>query len=615
MPGIVGLITKMPREQAQRQLCLMVDTLRHEEFYVAGTWSDEELGAYIGWIARKNSFSDGMPLRNERGDVVLVFSGEEFPEPGTAQRLKERGHEFDSSEPSYLVHKYEDEPSFPAGLNGRFHGLVADRRNGTGALFNDRYGMHRVYYHESKDAFYFAAEAKAILAVRPELRCLDPQAAGEFIACGCTMEGRSLFQGIRQLPPGTKWIFRNGSLAQKEAYFDPKEWENQIPLDSESYYEQLRGVFSRNLPRYFNGHDPIAMSLTGGLDTRMIMAWQNSQPGSFPCYTFGGMFRDCRDVTLSRRVAAACGQSHQVITVGQEFLSRFAHYAKRAVYLTDGCVDVSRAPDVYLNEKAREIAPVRMTGNYGGEVLRGFRTFKPEQRVPWLFQPEFLSHLQKAGETYARVTQGHPVSLGVFKQNPWNHYGILALEESQLSLRSPFLDNALVRTVFRAPETARTSNESSIRLIADGKKELLQIPTDRGLAGKRGRLFGAANRGFLEFLFKAEYAYDMGMPQSVARIDHALSAFRLERLFLGRHKVFHFRLWYRDALARYIQETLLDPRSLARPYIERKRLEEVVQGHVKGKRNYTNDIHKLLGLELVHRLFLDNRGEAIAGPP
>ena len=65
------------------------------------------------------------------------------------------------------------------------------------------------------------------------------------------------------------------------------------------------------------------MSLTGGLDTRMIMAWQKSEPGTFPCYTFGGMFRDCQDVTLSRRVAAACGQTHQVITVGDEFSRDF----------------------------------------------------------------------------------------------------------------------------------------------------------------------------------------------------------------------------------------------------------------------------------------------------
>ncbi len=363
---------------------------------------------YVGWVARKDSFSDGMPLRNERGDVVLVFSGEEFPEPGTAQRLKERGHELDVAGPSYLAHLYEEDPSFPAGLNGRFHGLLTDRSRGTAMLFNDRYGMHRIYYHESKDAFYFAAEAKAILAVRPELRRMDPRGVGEFIACGCVLENRTLFEGIHALPPASAWVFRNGSLERKSSYFHPQEWEDQETLDPESYYRELREVFTRNLPRYFNGHERIAMSLTGGLDTRMIMAWQKSQPGSLPCYTFGGMFRDCQDVTLARRVARMCGQSHQVIKVGEEFLSRFSHYAERAVYLTDGCVDVSRAPDLYLNERAREIAPVRMTGNYGGEVLRRVGRSKPVEPLPGLFQPEFLSYVHQAGETLRRARSRPP---------------------------------------------------------------------------------------------------------------------------------------------------------------------------------------------------------------
>jgi asparagine synthase (glutamine-hydrolysing) len=226
--------------------------------------------------------------------------------------------------------------------------------------------------------------------------------------------------------------------------------------------------------------------------------------------------------------------------------------------------------------------------------------------LPGLFRPEILSYVNQAGETYARLIQVHPVSFAVFKQSPWNHYGILALEQTQLSLRSPFLDNDLVRTVFRAPESALSSNEVSLRLIADGNKELLRISTDRGLAGGRGRFSGAASRGFLEFLFKAEYAYDVGMPQWVARIDHVFSGLRLERLFLGRHKVFHFRIWYRDVLAGYVQEMLLDPRSLGRPYIGRKRLEEVVRSHLKGDRNYTTEIHKVLTLELLHRLFLDS---------
>ena len=606
MPGIVGLVTKKPLEWASDQLVRMVETLSHESFYTAGTWIDESSGVYVGWTAQENSFSVGMPLRSERGDVVLVFSGEEFPAPGTTEDLKNRGHEFDLAGASYLVHLYQEDRGFPIGLNGRFQGVLTDQNRKSTVLFNDRYGMHRVYYHESKDAFYFAAEAKAILAVRPELRRMDTQAAGELVACGSVLENRTIFEGIRVLPPASAWVFRNGSLDHESSYFHPREWEDQDSLDSESYYRDLREVFAVNLPRYFNGHQRIAMSLTGGLDTRIIMAWQKHRPESLPCYTFGGMFRDCEDVRVARQVARACSQSHQVIRLGEEFLSKFPHYAERAVYLTDGCVDVGRAADLYLSERARAIGPVRMTGNYGGEVLRRVHAFRPEEPLPGLFAPEILWHVRRTSETYASLVRGHPVTFAAFKQAPWHHFGVLALEQTQLCTRSPYLDNELVRTAFRAPESALATSAASQRLIAEGNPALLRIRTDRGLAGNRGPLLGGCSRTVLEFLFKAEYAYDIGMPQWMAQGDHILSSFHLERVFLGRHKYLHFRVWYRDVLAEYVREMLLDRRSLSRPYIERKGLEAVVRGHLKGERNYTTEIHRLLTLELLQRLFFDN---------
>ncbi|MBZ5698183.1 MAG: hypothetical protein LAN18_06500 [Acidobacteriia bacterium] len=599
----------MPREWAEPQLLRMVEALRHESVYETGTWIDESLGVYVGWAVRKNSFSDGMPLYNERKDVVLVFSGEEFPEPGTTRRLKERGHSLNVEGPSYLVHLYEENPVFPAYLNGMFHGLLTDRTRGTTTLFNDRYGMHRLYYHESTDAFYFAAEAKAILRVRPELRTTDPRGLGEFIACGCVLDNRTIFQGIHVLPTASAWTFRNSSIERKDNYFQPREWEEQDPLEPEQYYQELRDVFSRNLPRYFSGSERIAMSLTGGLDTRMIMAWRKPAPGSLPCYSFGGTFRDCHDVRLARQVANVCQQSHSVIRVGDEFLSRFPRYAERTVYLTDGCTDVSHSADLYVNERAAEIAPVRMTGNYGGEVLRRVRAFKPVEPTPALFCPELLSHVGAAKETYAQLIKVHPLSFAVFRQAPWHHYGLLALEQTQLSLRSPYLDNGFVRTVFRAPVSALANNDISLRLIADGDAALRRIRTDRGFGGDKGRVSAAASRGLLEFTFKAEYAYDYGMPQWVARIDHLFSPLHLERFFLGRHKFYHFRVWYRDALSRYVQEMLLDPRTLSRPYLQRNTLEAMVRGHLKGDRNYTTAIHKVLTLELLHRLFLDSTPE------
>ena len=579
----------------------MLESLRHESFYTTGTWSDPAQGIYVGWVAREGSFAAGMPLRNERGDATLIFSGEEFPAPGKIQALRATGHAVAPDGPAYLIHRYEDEPDFPKQLNGRFHGLVADRARGTAMLFNDRYGLQRIYYHQAKDSFYFAAEAKAILKVRPELRVADPRGLGEYIVCGCVLENRTLFTGIHVLPPGSAWTFRGGALEKKTTYFDPREWEGLEPLKPEEYYGHLRDVFVKNLPRYFEGQEQVGVSLTGGLDTRIIMAWRNPKPNTLPCYTFGSMYRDNEDVKLARRVAKICGQSHEVFITGEEFLSRFAHYAERTIYLTDACVDLGRSPDLHVNERARLIAPVRIVGTYGSEMLLHAVMFKADDPMAGLFQGDLLPQIQKAKVAYDESRCGHPVTFIAFRQSPWHHYGVLGLEQTQVGVRTPFLDNELVETIYKSPGPVAINEEGRLRLIREGNPALARLRTDRGL----GVVKAPITHAFLEFLFKAEYAYDYGMPQWVAQVDHMFSALHLERIWLGRHKPFHFRVWYRDQLANYVREMLLDSRSLARPYLNPDAVRTIVNGHLKGNRNYTTEIHRLLSLELVHRLFLD----------
>src|SRR5580692_4212385 len=156
MPGIVGLITKMGRSVAEPQLRAMVQSLRHEAFYETGTWIDEAAGVYVGWIAKDISFPGGRPLESERGNKVLFFSGEEFSLPAKPFYEK-NGHGPGVRRGAYLVDAAEKDAAFPAELNGRFQGLLVDKVAGTAQLFNDRYGFHRLYYHEGKDAFYFAA--------------------------------------------------------------------------------------------------------------------------------------------------------------------------------------------------------------------------------------------------------------------------------------------------------------------------------------------------------------------------------------------------------------------------------------------------------------------------
>jgi len=607
MPGIFGLITKKSRQWAEPQLLRMLDVLRHEPFYKTGAFIDELSGVYVGWTSLVGSLPAQMPLRNESGDVIMVFSGEEFSGPETVRNPKKNGHVDEKRDSSYLSSLYENDPSFPASLDGMFHGLVVDRKRGKATLFNDRYGMYRLYYHESKDAFYFAAEAKAILTVRPELRKANARSLGEFVALSCVLQDRTLFEGIYRLPGASTWTFRGGSIEQKAAYFQPREWEEQPALDSDSYYRDLRETVSRTLPKYFNNNGRIGIALTGGLDTRVIMAWQRTASESLACYTFGGPFRDSEDVLVARQVAKVCGQPHQVISVDGDFLKHFPRYAERTMYLTEGCVDLSRSPDLYVSERARKIAPIKVVGTYGSEIICQAPMFKPVDPTPGLFRAGMLSEVHKAAKTYAELRHEHPLTFSAFRQSPWYHSGVLALEQTQLTVRSPFLSNDFVRAVFRAPKSAHENGDVRLRLIGDGNPALGQIPSDRGVGGASGPLLRTLSRAILEFSFRSEYAYDTGMPQWLARIDHLLSPLHPERLFLGRHKFYHFRVWYRDALSGYVRDMLLDPRTLSRPYLDRKGVEAAVLGHLKGDRNYTTDIHKLLSLELLHRLFLDAR--------
>jgi asparagine synthase (glutamine-hydrolysing) len=604
VPGIVGLITKLPRAEAELQLKKMLKAMWHENFYSSGVSIDESLGLFVGWTALKGSFCDGMPLCNNRRDVCLVFSGEDYSEQ-RALRGHENGNGNRSSESSYLIRAYERNPAdFIPSLNGMFHGLIADRRSAEVMLFNDRYSMHRLCYHGSKDAFYFAAESKAILAVRPELAEIDYKGLGEFASFSCVLEDRTIFKNIAVVPGGSIWKFRNRELRSKSTYFTPQEWEQQPALDPDSYYEKLRSTLATRLPQYFIGKQPMGIALTGGFDTRVILAMHSPAPGSLPSYTFGGPMRESQDVLVGRKVAKICGQTHKVIQVGDEFLESFAEYANRTVSLTEGTVDVSRG-DLYVSQKAREIAPAKIVGTYGSEIVRQAVMFKPVPPAAGLLSPDFVPYVREAASTYTSVRAQHPVTFAAFRQSPWYHHGVLALEKSQLTVHSPFLDNDFVRTVYRAPEGDAANRDIRLQLIMGANPALGRVRSDRGLRANGGRFLTAPMHAFQEFTFKAEYAYDYGMPQPVARVDHYFSAFRLERLFLGRHKFLHFRVWYRDQLANYIRQMLLDPLALSRPYIQKKTMESMVARHLSGDRNYTTEIHRVLTMELLHRIFMN----------
>jgi asparagine synthase (glutamine-hydrolysing) len=370
MPGITGIISRAPMEESE--IDQMIRSMVHESFYKFGKYINKKIGLYTGWVCLNQSFSDCMPVWNETKNVCLIFSGEDFRDPVEIDILKARGHQCDSENASYLVHLYEEMGiKFIEKLNGWFSGVLVDLGKQNIILFNDRYGLGRIYYHESEDRFYFSSEAKSLLKVLPKLRQLDNRGLAETFSCGCVLQNRTLFSGISLLPSGSKWVFGQRGDIRKERYFIPEIWERQPLLNGDKFFDELEKTFTRILPRYFSGRRKVAMSLTGGLDGRMIMAWAKRSAGEMPCYSFGGPYRDCNDVRIARKIARLFRQSHETIEVDSLFINEFPLLAEKSVFVSDGAMDVTGSVELYVNRLASYIAPVRLTGNYGSEILRG----------------------------------------------------------------------------------------------------------------------------------------------------------------------------------------------------------------------------------------------------
>jgi asparagine synthetase B (glutamine-hydrolysing) len=91
-----------------------------------------------------------------------VLIGEPFTSPQVLDGLSTEGSNYD-----WLVLAYEKQGlKFLEALNGWFSGALIDLRQQRVVLFNDRFGLQRIYYHQSDTDFYFASQAKALLRVR-----------------------------------------------------------------------------------------------------------------------------------------------------------------------------------------------------------------------------------------------------------------------------------------------------------------------------------------------------------------------------------------------------------------------------------------------------------------
>jgi asparagine synthase (glutamine-hydrolysing) len=600
MPGLAGIIRFAAHQPTEQDLDSMLGAMRHNNRYSHGTFVDRECGLRIGWTCHPGSFAEGMPLVSQSGDTVMIFSGENFEEPGQVARLSSAISDKNPAKAAYLLELYAElGEKFFGQLNGWFAGVIIDRRSKRVTLFNDRYGMGRIYYHAGPDEFLFASEAKALLKIRPALRTMQPERLAEYLRYNCVLGDRTLFTGISLLPKASAWSFEQNTSPKKRQYFDFSEWESQPHLEDEAFYSQWANTVARVFPRYAQEGNKVALSSTAGLDTRLIMAGLRDQIKQHPSYTFNGAWGELLDVRTSRKTAKVYHQAHQSISVNEQFLQNFADYARRTVHISDGTHDAFGAHDVFLNEIARDIAPIRLTGKFGSEVVRIRRLIPSSNYPPGLLRDD-LQTLVEQLPTFAETnSHGHALTRVVTEEIPWHEHPRVSVEQSQLVLRTPYMDNELVKLMYQAPAGSRAAGDLQERYVRERAPEFARNITNMGRFSSSNPLVTKFFYYLFRAFFKVEYVYLQATPHWLTWFDRKLEHWHLERLFSGRQKWEAYRIWIRTAFAPFLLETLCDPQAGYTQFFDYQTVRRMVERHIAGTHNYLEEINKALTVQLI----------------
>ena len=589
------MVSQRPARECVALVDEMIDSMRHESFYISGTSHAPEQGVYGGWIAHQGSFA--AVESKQAGDVSVLFSGECYADERQeiAEQYRERG------------------ARFIRDLNGIFSGVIIDHARGAALLFNDRYGLDRIYVAEEDGDVYFASEAKALLRVRPATRTFSTDGVADFLTFGCTTGNRTLFKGVELLPAGSVWTIERGGKTT-ERYFAPAEWENQEPLGAPEFERAFAEAVEEHAPKYFSGGPTdLGMSLTAGLDSRVVMAACPSASAKPLCYTYEGPEGETLDGRLAAQVAAAAGCSHQLVRLGSNFFSNFADAVERTVQLTDGTLGLIGAHEAYLSSAARDLAPVRLTGVFGGEIFRGVSTFKPLGLDRRLFDPSLAKQAEKQRDEL--VESDSPVTRAAFQEIPWNIFGSIAACRSQLSFRTPYLDNAIVSLAYRKPPGAGMSDRSFESFIRKTAPALASIPTDMGLLGAGGHLAQRARKASAKAMFKFEYLRNDGMPHWLAFAEPILQPLNSPQGALPQHKYLRYRRWLQRELADYVREALRSNSVRQNSLWKKGFVESLAEQHISGRANFLQEINAVLTLDAVERcLFKSSVAEREAAP-
>lgn len=411
MCGIAGIVGPLCAEDARDRLQAMLAQIayRGPDECTGSLGEGFAIGAVR--LAIVDLVTGTQPAISDDGKVFVVFNGEIFNYLELRASLSAKGHRFTSnSEVEVLLHLYlEYGTGMARMLNGQFAVAIWDGNALSLHLLRDPFGIRPLFWWSDGRSVVFGSEAKALLANREVSVTLDPRALIETVRFWTVVGDRTMFNEIKQVPPGHALTWQRGET-RLVRYWDWPFANSVEPLrlrTDADYFEAFDDAFSQAVKRQTMADVEVGAYVSGGIDSSVIVHHLDGLAGEQSLSTFSVSFDDpdYDESAAQEAVVNHYGTRHRVAEIGAADIAR--EFPTAVMHAEAALFRSAPVPMYRLSRKVRAAGiKVVMSGEGADEVLLGYDLFREAKiRRFWARQPDSRSRGQLLRRIYDYLPQ------------------------------------------------------------------------------------------------------------------------------------------------------------------------------------------------------------------
>jgi asparagine synthase (glutamine-hydrolysing) len=376
MCGIIGFINHDSRQLANERIARAMNAaIVHRGPDDEGFYFNQHLALAMRRLSIIDVTGGHQPISNEDQSIWVVFNGEIYNFPELRARLIQQGHTLRThSDTETIVHLYEEYgDELVQHLNGMFGFALWDIKKQRLLIARDRMGEKPLYFTNTKEAFVFASELKALLQHPSVERRLSLRALRKYLQYEFVPSPHTMFEDVWKLPPAHRLIFERGAWRQ-ERYWQLRYEAQRAPINETAAVEEVRHRLRESVRMRLLADVPLGVLLSGGIDSSSVAALATeAAEGRVKTFSIAFEEKSFDESSYARLVAHQLGTEHYEKRFSEREMLDLVPEIPRL--LDEPLGDGSLIPTFLVSRFTREHVTVALGGDGGDELLAGYPTY------------------------------------------------------------------------------------------------------------------------------------------------------------------------------------------------------------------------------------------------